>query len=212
MLRHAMRNILPWGYSVLSYLFGRWREAQGKRVGSCRRHVLGQARVATATTVSDASLPEVEVGEDLRGTHQIVGVLAAIEHVVVELCVVEMRQREGHHALGGNLQLGAVVAERELEDGVETLEVNLPCLFTMEKINYPVRIPNLKGKLAAKKAVITTITADDIPGLDRGRIGDPGSPTKVPRMFPPVMPEPGMIIDEGSVEASVKKLMQLIKG
>ena len=66
-------------------------------------------------------------------------------------------------------------------------------------------------KLAAKKAVITTITADDIPGLDRGRIGDPGSPTKVPRMFPPVMPEPGIIIDEGSVEASVAKLMQLIK-
>lgn len=105
----------------------------------------------------------------------------------------------------------AAVVERELEDGVETLEVQLPCLFTIEKTNYPARIPNLKGKLAAKKAVITTITADDIPGLDRSRIGDPGSPTKVPRMFPPVMPEPGVIIDEGSVEASVAKLMQLIK-
>lgn len=78
-------------------------------------------------------------------------------------------------------------------------------------LDYADGIPNLKGKLAAKKAVITTITADDIPGLDRRRIGDPGSPTKVPRMFPPVMPEPGVIIDEGSVEASVAKLMQLIK-
>lgn len=110
-----------------------------------------------------------------------------------------------------NEEAKTAVVERELEDGVETLEVKLPCLFTMEKVNYPARIPNLKGKLAAKKAVITTITADDIPGLDRGRIGDPGSPTKVPRMFPPVMPEPGIIIDEGSVEASVEKLMQLIK-
>ena len=80
----------------------------------------------------------------------------------------------------------------------------------MEKTNYPARIPNLKGKLAAKKAVITTVTADDIPELDRGRIGDPGSPTKVPRMFPPVLPEPGVIIDEGSLAASVKKLVQLI--
>lgn len=80
-----------------------------------------------------------------------------------------------------------VVVERELEDGVDTLEVKLPCLFTMEKLNYPARIPNLKGKLAAKKAIITTITADDIPDLDRNRIGDQGSPTKVPRMFPPVM-------------------------
>lgn len=110
-----------------------------------------------------------------------------------------------------NEEAKTAVVERELEDGVETLEIKLPCLFTMEKVNYPARIPNLKGKLAAKKAVITTITADDIPGLDRGRIGDPGSPTKVPRMFPPVMPEPGIIIDEGSVEASVEKLMQLIK-
>ena len=106
-----------------------------------------------------------------------------------------------------NEEAKTAVVERELEDGVETLEVQLPCLFIMEKTNYP----NLKGKLAAKKAVITTITADDIPGLDRNRIGDPGSPTKVPRMFPPVMPEPGIIIDEGSVEASVAKLMQLIK-
>ncbi len=104
-----------------------------------------------------------------------------------------------------------VVVDRELDDGVETLEVSLPCLFTMEKTNYPVRIPNLKGKLAAKKVAVTTITSNDIPGLDRSRIGDPGSPTKVPRMFPPVLPEPGIILDEGSLEASVAKLVTLIK-
>ena len=106
---------------------------------------------------------------------------------------------------------GTLVVERELESGIETLRVKMPCLFTMEKTNYPVRIPTLKGKMAAKKAAITTFTADDIPGLDRNRIGDPGSPTKVPRMFPPVMPEPGQIIDEGSVEGSVAKLLTLIK-
>ena len=104
---------------------------------------------------------------------------------------------------------GKLVVERELETGVETLEVSMPCLFTMEKTHYPARIPSLKGKLAAKKAKITVLTADDIPGLDRGRIGDPGSPTKVPRMFPPVLPEPGLIIGEGSVEGSVAKLFEL---
>ena len=107
---------------------------------------------------------------------------------------------------------GTLTVERELETGIETLEVDLPCLFTMEKTHYPARIPNLKGKMRAKKAEIITVTADDIPGLDRGRIGDPGSPTKVPRMFPPVLPEPGVIIDEGSVEASVAKLFEVIKG
>ena len=107
---------------------------------------------------------------------------------------------------------GTLTVERELETGIETLEVDLPCLFTMEKTHYPARIPNLKGKMRAKKAEIITVTADDIPGLDRGRIGDPDSPTKVPRMFPPVLPEPGVIIDEGSVEASVAKLFEVIKG
>lgn len=104
-----------------------------------------------------------------------------------------------------------LVVERELETGVETLEVTMPCLFTMEKTHYPARIPNLKGKMRAKKAKIMTFTADDIPDLDRNRIGDPGSPTKVPRMFPPVMPEPGVILDEGSVEATVAKLLEIIK-
>lgn len=110
-----------------------------------------------------------------------------------------------------NEETRLVTVERELETGIETLMVSMPCLFTMEKTHYPARIPNLKGKMKAKKAEIMTFTANDIPDLDRGRIGDPGSPTKVPRMFPPVMPEPGIILDEGSVEATVAKLMSIIK-
>lgn len=103
-----------------------------------------------------------------------------------------------------------LVVERELETGVEELEVRMPCLFTMEKTHYPVRIPNLKGKLAAKKAPIITMTSNDIPGLDRARIGDPGSPTKVPRMFPPVMPDPGVILDEGCLGNTVGKLVDIL--
>lgn len=130
----------------------------------------------------------------------------------------QLAQRFGTSQITGTLlikqvdeQSRTVTAERELENGVETLEAKLPCLFTVEKTNYPARIPNLKGKLAAKKAPITVISADDIPGLCRDRIGDPGSPTKVPRMFPPVLPEPGVMIDEGSLEASVKKLVRIIE-
>ena len=108
-------------------------------------------------------------------------------------------------------QAGTVLVSRELEDGTELLSAKLPCLFTVEKTNYPARIPNLKGKLAAKKAAVITITANDIPGLDLARIGDSGSPTKVPRMFPPVMPEPGVILDEGSTEATVTRLIALMR-
>lgn len=103
-----------------------------------------------------------------------------------------------------------MTVERRLTDGVDTLEVSLPCLLTVEKDNYPIRIPNLKGKLASKKAAITVLSSKDIPGLDTDRIGDSGSPTKVPRMFPPVMPEPGVILDEGSVADNVRKLISVI--
>ncbi|MBS7528319.1 electron transfer flavoprotein subunit beta/FixA family protein [Fusibacter paucivorans] len=105
---------------------------------------------------------------------------------------------------------GTLVVERELENSTETLEVTMPCLLTMEKTHYPARMPSLKGKMAAKKKVITTMTSADIPDLDFNRIGDSGSPTKVPRTFPPVMPEPGIVIDEGSVTASVAKLLTFI--
>lgn len=105
---------------------------------------------------------------------------------------------------------GTVIVDRALDNGTEILEVKLPCLFTIEKTNYPARIPNLKGKMAAKKAEIIKITSEDIPGLDKRRIGDPGSPTKVPRMFPPVLPEPGQIIDGADTKDKVSKLLKLI--
>ena len=47
-------------------------------------------------------------------------------------------------------------------------------------------------------------------GLDPGQIGDPGSPTKVPRTYPPETGAKGSMIDEGSTEKNVDKLMELI--
>ena len=105
-----------------------------------------------------------------------------------------------------------VTAQRELETGVETVEASLPCLITVEKLNYHARIPNLKGKLAAKKAAITTLTEKDIADLDMQKIGVPGSGTIVPRIYPPELPEPGMVIDEGSLEKNVAKLVELLAG
>ena len=103
-----------------------------------------------------------------------------------------------------------VTAQRELETGVETVEASLPCLVTVEKLNYHARIPNLRGKLAAKKAAITTLTEKDIEGLDMQKIGAPGSGTIVPHIYPPELPEPGMVIDEGSLEKNVAKLVELL--
>ncbi len=104
-----------------------------------------------------------------------------------------------------------LVVDRETESGIDTLQVTMPCLLTIQKTNYPARLAGLKGKMKAKKATILTLTANDIPGLNRNLIGDVGSPTKVPRMFPPILPEPGVILNEGNLPATVSKLIGLIK-
>ncbi|MDR0486103.1 MAG: electron transfer flavoprotein subunit beta/FixA family protein [Elusimicrobiota bacterium] len=77
-----------------------------------------------------------------------------------------------------------IKVQRLMEDGYDIIESQLPLLMTVVKeINTP-RIPSLKGKMAAKKAVIKTLTAADI-GADLQKIGLNGSPTQVMKIFTP---------------------------
>lgn len=103
-----------------------------------------------------------------------------------------------------------ITAERETEDGRELTRAKLPCLCTVEKTNYRPHIPNLSSWRASRKAEIRKFTSADIPGLDRSRTGDPGSPTKVPRTYPPELGEPGLMIDEGSAGENAGKLLELL--
>ena len=104
-----------------------------------------------------------------------------------------------------------VTARRELEKGVETAQAQLPCLLTVEKTNYHPRIPNLKRWKASRTAEIMRYNSQTIPGLDPAQIGDPGSPTKVPRTYPPEVSSKGVMIDAGSLEQSVAQLAGIIR-
>lgn len=102
-----------------------------------------------------------------------------------------------------------IVAERLLEEGYEVIESPLPCLLTVVKeINNP-RLPSLKGKMAAKKAQITTWSAKDL-GCEAGKLGLEGSPTKVVKIFTPPAREGGEML-EGEPHEIVAKLVQKIK-
>ena len=94
-----------------------------------------------------------------------------------------------------------ITAERDLERGTEVLRAKYPC--------RP-RIPNLKRWKASRTAPIAVYSAATIPGLDPAQIGDPGSPTKVPRTYPPEVGAKGSMIDEGSTEKNVDRLFDLI--
>ncbi len=104
-----------------------------------------------------------------------------------------------------------VLAERELENGIEKTEATLPCLITVEKTNFHPRIPNLKSWKNSRTAEILRFNSHTIPELDPSQIGDPGSPTKVPRTYPPEVGESGLILQEGSPEKDVDRLFSLLK-
>ncbi|MCL2390109.1 MAG: electron transfer flavoprotein subunit beta/FixA family protein [Endomicrobia bacterium] len=78
----------------------------------------------------------------------------------------------------------SIKVERMMEDGYDLIESPVPVLLTVVKeINNP-RIASLKGKMAAKKAVIKTFTATAI-NADAQKIGLNGSPTQVMKIFTP---------------------------
>ncbi len=54
------------------------------------------------------------------------------------------------------------------------------------------------------------LTETGIDGLDMSLVGVPGSGTIVPEIYPPELPEPGQIIDEGSAEASAARLIDIL--
>ncbi|HFQ81793.1 MAG TPA: electron transfer flavoprotein subunit beta/FixA family protein [Desulfobacterales bacterium] len=97
-----------------------------------------------------------------------------------------------------------LLARRMMDDGYDELEITLPALLTVvREINEP-RIPSLKGKMNARKAVIKTFNAADI-GADTALLGLAGSPTRVARVFAPeVRGERAML--EGTVIEQVKEL------
>ncbi|MGI9538476.1 MAG: electron transfer flavoprotein subunit beta/FixA family protein [Desulfocapsaceae bacterium] len=103
----------------------------------------------------------------------------------------------------------AIVMERMMDDGYDVLKSGFPLLITVVKdINQP-RVPSLKGKMKAKKAVIKTLSADEI-GADKSCIGLPGSPTQVVKVFPPE-PRGERAILSGSVDEQVEQLVDRLK-
>ncbi|MBI2437774.1 MAG: electron transfer flavoprotein subunit beta/FixA family protein [Lentisphaerae bacterium] len=102
-----------------------------------------------------------------------------------------------------------LVALRLLEEGSEVIRAPLPCLLTVVKeINEP-RLPSLRGKLSAKKALITHWKADDLQG-EKANLGLDGSPTKVVKIFTPP-PRAGGQIFKGAPEEIAAQLVEKLK-
>jgi electron transfer flavoprotein beta subunit len=102
-----------------------------------------------------------------------------------------------------------IIAERMVEEGIEVVSSSLPAVVTVVKdINQP-RLPSLRGKIAAQKAVIPVWTSKDL-SVESGRIGLKGSPTWVKSIFTPP-PRSGGRKFEGETAVVVEGFVQALK-
>lgn len=103
----------------------------------------------------------------------------------------------------------SIEVERMMDDGYDVLRLPLPALLTVVKdINEP-RVASLKGKMKAKKAKCTVLSAADIEA-DAGNIGLAGSPTQVVRVFSPEARSDRTIFT-GSVQEQVAQLVDRLR-
>jgi len=104
----------------------------------------------------------------------------------------------------------SIKVQRLMDEGYDIIESSFPVLLTaVKELNEP-RLPSLKGKMAAKKAVIQKWGASDIMA-DQNDLGLKGSPTQVKNIFTPEA-RSGRKILEGDTEEQVNALIQELRG
>ena len=113
------------------------------------------------------------------------------------------------YAVEASVSRDEIVVKRESEDGYEVIGVSSPCLITVTKPKFEPRYPSIKGRMAANRAEIPTLTSENF-DIDVTRAGLKGSPTKVSKTFTPSVKQGGIRITEETGVDSAKKLAQIL--
>ena len=96
---------------------------------------------------------------------------------------------------------GTFSVECVMDDGVVTVEGNLPAVMTVLKDADAPRFAPLSGAIRAAKATITVLNEKDVEA-DPAKIGLKGSPTKVVTIFPPPVKGGGEKVVASGTEAA----------
>lgn len=103
----------------------------------------------------------------------------------------------------------SIKVHRLMDDGYDVVESSVPVLLTVVKeINVP-RLPSLKGKMAAKKAVIERMDSKSI-GAEEENLGLKGSPTQVKNIFAPHAKTERKVL-EGTLEQQIDALIEELR-
>lgn len=101
-----------------------------------------------------------------------------------------------------------VVSGYDLYD--EKVEVDYPCLITVEKDCYVPRLPSFKRKETFNEYHIPIMTLKDLEDKDPEHYGLSGSPTQVEEIFPPNKSMESEIV-EGNGKTLSKKIFDILK-
>jgi len=100
----------------------------------------------------------------------------------------------------------ALIAKREVEEGIQRVEMQLPGLICMLKCDYEPRRPAIKGVMKANKTPIPEVNHEEL-GLSPEEIGFKGSPTWVSKSFKPETRGAGEMIKEDDPKQAAKVLL-----
>lgn len=104
---------------------------------------------------------------------------------------------------------GSFSVESMMDDGVVTVEGNLPAVMTVLKDADAPRFAPLSGAIRAANATITVLNEKDV-AADSAKIGLKGSPTKVVTIFPPPVKGGGeKVVAAG--EAAAKAILDFME-
>lgn len=103
----------------------------------------------------------------------------------------------------------SATVERAMEDGTDVIKLTLPaCVSTVKEINEP-RLPSLKGKMAAKKAVFPKWGAAEL-GLSAEQAGAAGAGAKVVKASTQPARPAGLKVEGASAAEQAKKLVDIL--
>lgn len=103
----------------------------------------------------------------------------------------------------------SATVSRAMEDGIDQVKLALPgCLSTVKELNEP-RLPSLKGKMAAKKAVFPKWGAAEL-GVQASQVGAAGAGSVVVKAsLPPARPA-GVKVEGATAAEKATKLVDIL--
>lgn len=170
------------------------------------RKFAGADTWATALTVSEI-LKKEKPDLILTGKQAIDGDTAQVGPEIAEILGIS----QICYAISTNIDFKKkrLIARKEGEKGIETVECRLPALVTMSKGNPIRRLPSLDELIDARSKSILTVSAEELGG-DMNRFGLPGSLTQVDKVFPPQMKTGGDKIDGSDPDFAADELFKFL--